>query len=447
MTSNLTPSLPPLNANRPKSSRAKSFLILALLGLLAYGGFSWYKSGQKPAGGSSASVDANSTAAASEAPVPVIATLVRQGDFDVNLNALGTVTPLNTVAVHSMVDGQILSIEFKEGQVVKAGDLLAKIDPRPFEVQLTLANGQLARDQALLDNALADLERYKTLLAQDSIARQVVDTQESLVRQHKGAIQADQGNIDNANLQLKHTKVIAPISGHVGLRQVGPGNMVRASDPNGIVVITQLQPVGVVFTAPEDALPSLMKRLNSGDRITVDAYDRAGQVKLGKGWLLATDNQIDAATGTIRIKAEFPNGNSALFANQFVNVKMALKTIPQATLVPSAAIQHGANGNFVYVVKDDDTVAVTPVKIGAVQNETTVIESGVELDAKVVIEGADRLRDGTKVDVTMRGKPSIRNASLRQSKKVSANKKDKALKYKNSGALKLTRSLSHHTSY
>ena len=206
MTSNLMPSSSTLNANRPKSSRAKSFLILALIALLAYGGFSWYKSAQKPAEASNASGDNNSNAAASEAPVPVIATLVRQGDFDVNLNALGTVTPLNTVAVHSMVDGQILSIEFKEGQVVKAGDLLAKIDPRPFEVQLTLANGQLARDQALLDNALADLERYKTLLAQDSIARQVVDTQESLVRQHKGAIQADQGNIDNANLQLKHNQ-------------------------------------------------------------------------------------------------------------------------------------------------------------------------------------------------------------------------------------------------
>lgn len=447
MTSNLTPSSSSLNANRPKTSRAKSFLILALIALLGFGGYSWYKNGQKSADANNGSNDSKSNVTASEAPVPVIATLVRQGDFDVNLNALGTVTPLNTVAVHSMVDGQVLSIEFKEGQVVNAGDLLAKIDPRPFEVQLTLASGQLARDQALLDNAQADLERYKTLLAQDSIAKQVVDTQESLVRQHKGAIQADQGNIDNANLQLKHTKVIAPISGHVGLRQVGPGNMVRASDPNGIVVITQLQPVGVVFTAPEDALPSLMKRLNSGDRISVDAYDRAGQEKLGKGWLLATDNQIDAATGTIKIKAEFPNGNSALFANQFVNVKMSLKTLAQATLVPSAAIQHGANGNFIYVVKDDDTVAVTPVKVGAVQNETTVINSGVEPDAKVVIEGADRLRDGAKVDVTMRGKPSIRKASLRQAKKTHVSKKDKAFKATTIDSLKLTRRLSNHSSY
>lgn len=440
MTSNLTPSPSPLNANRPKSSRTKSFLIFALLALVAFGGFRWYKNSGMPSSGTSNSNENKSNVELSEAPIPVVATLVRQGNFDINLNALGTVTPLNTVAVHSMVDGQVLSIEFKEGQLVKAGDLLAKIDPRPFEVQLTLANGQLARDQALLENAQADLERYKTLLAQDSIARQVVDTQESLVRQHKGAIQADQGNIDNANLQLKHTKVIAPISGHVGLRQVGPGNMVRATDLNGIVVITQLQPVGIVFTAPEDALPSLIKRLNAGDRISVDAYDRAGQEKLGKGWLLATDNQIDAATGTIKIKAEFPNANGALFANQFVNVKMSLKTLNQAVLVPSAAIQHGVNGTFVYVVKDDDTVSVTPVKVSVVQNETTVINAGVEPDSKVVIEGADRLRDGARVEITMRGKPSMRNASLRRDVHVS--KKNKALHSIVPNSLKLTRSLS-----
>lgn len=286
--------------------------------------------------------------------------------------------------------------------MVGAGDLIAEIDPRPFEVQLTLATGQLARDQALLENARIDLERYRTLLGQDSISRQQVDTQESLLRQYQAAVQSDQGGIDNAKLQLTHARIVAPISGRVGLRQIDPGNIVRATDATGIVVITQLQPIAIVFPIPEDALPRVMKRLRAGDRIPVEAFDRAQKEKLGSGRLLTVDNQIDTATGTVKLKAEFSNADSTLFANQFVNVRMPLETRQNATLLPTAAVQRGAAGTFVYVVKDDLTVTVTPVKLGPVQGEVSTVESGVPAGAKVVIDGADRLREGVKVELVAR---------------------------------------------
>src|SRR6266540_363774 len=283
-------------------------------------------------------------------PLPVVAAPARKGNIDVHIDALGTVTPRNMVVVHSRVDGQLMSVAFREGQTVKAGDLLAQIDPRPFEVQLTQALGQMARDQAQLKNAKVDLERYRTLLAQDSISKQQVDTQESLVRQYQGAIEADQGQIDNAKLQLTYSRITAPITGRVGLRQVDPGNMIHASDQNGLVVITQLTPITVVFTLPEDSVPRVMKRLAAGEAITVDAFDRDGKVKLATGKLITVDNQIDTATGTVKLKAEFPNTDSALFPNQFVNARMGLETRPDATLVPTAAIQRGAPGTFVFVV-------------------------------------------------------------------------------------------------
>jgi len=312
---------------------------------------------------------------------------------------------------------------------VKQGDLLAQIDPRPFEVQLTLASGQLARDKALLENARVDVQRYRTLLAQDSISKQQVDTQESLVRQYEAALQSDQGNIDNAKLQLTYTRVVAPISGRVGLRQVDPGNIVRASDSNGIVVITQLSPIGVVFPIPEDQLPRVMKRLSAGDRIPVEAYDRAQKEKLGSGRLLTADNQIDTATGTIKLKAEFPNTDGMLFANQFVNVRMPVETRPNATLVPTAAIQRGVQGTFVYVVKDDKTVSVAQVQVGSTQGEVTQIESGVAAGAMVVVDGADRLREGAKVEVVTRDAPvpaSPEAAKRGRGKDGAERRKDKA---------------------
>jgi multidrug efflux system membrane fusion protein len=332
-------------------------------------------------------------------PMPVVAAPARKGNIDVYINALGTVTPRNMVVVRARVDGQLMSVAFREGQNVKAGDLLAQIDPRPFEVQLTQANGQMARDQAQLKNAQVDLERYRTLLTQDSISKQQVDTQEALVRQFQGAVQADQGAIDNAKLQITYARITAPISGRVGLRQVDPGNMVHASDANGLVTITQLQPITVIYPVPEDNVPRIVRRMQSGQEVAVEAFDRSGKNKLATGRLLTFDNQIDTATGTVKVKAEFPNQDAALFPNQFVNVRMAVETRQDVTLAPAAAIQRGAPGTFVFLVKQDQSVAMTPVKLGATEGENAEVQSGLEPGNLVVVDGADKLRDGSKVEL------------------------------------------------
>ena len=326
----------------------------------------------------------------------------RKGSIDVYINALGTVTPRNVVTVKPRVDGQLMRVAFTEGEVVKAGALLAEIDPRPFQVQLAQAAGQMAKDQALLKNAQVDLERYRTLLSQDSISKQQVDTQEALVRQYQGTIEADQAAIDSAKLQLTYSRVTAPIGGTVGLRQVDPGNVVHASDTNGIVVIAQLQPISVIFPIPEDNLPRIRRRLATGEAIAVEAWDRDQKVKLATGKLLTIDNQIDTTTGTVKLKAEFDNADLALFPNQFVNIRMLVETMTDATLVPSAAILRGAPGTFVYVVKPDQTVTVAPVKLGPVQAETTAIITGVVPGDVVVTDGTDKLREGAKVELVTR---------------------------------------------
>jgi multidrug efflux system membrane fusion protein len=335
-------------------------------------------------------------------PLPVVAATVRKGSIDVYLNALGTVTPRNVVIVHARVDGELMRVAFKEGQIVKAGDLLAEIDPRPFQVQLTQALGQMAKDHALLKNAQLDLERYRTLLAQDSIAKQQVDTQEALVRQYEGTVQSDQGAIDNARLQLTYSRVTAPISGRVGLRQLDAGNVVHASDPNGIVVITQLQPITVLYPIPEDNVQRIMRRMATGDTVVVEAWDRDIKNKVATGKLVTIDNQIDTTTGTVKLRAEFGNEGLALFPNQFVNVQMLVETLSDAIIVPSAAIQRGSPGTFVYAVKDDLAVTVTPVKLGPVQGEITAIASGLQPGMNVVVDGADKLREGAKVELITR---------------------------------------------
>jgi multidrug efflux system membrane fusion protein len=331
--------------------------------------------------------------------MPVVAQPAMKKDVNVYLTGLGTVTPLKTVTVRSRVDGQLMRVLFREGQLVREGELLAEIDPRPFQAALTQFEGQMARDQALLENARIDRARYEVLLKQDSIAKQLVDTQEALVHQYEGTVKNDLGQVENARLQLSYSRVTAPIAGRLGLRQVDAGNIIRASDANGLVVITQLQPITVIYTIPQDNLQVVLKRVQSSERVPVDAFDRDQKAKLASGALLTLDNQIDTTTGTVKLKAQFPNDDAGLFPNQFVNVRMLIDTRRDVTTVPSAALQRGTRGLFVYVVKEDRTVTLRDVKTGPAENDAIVIESGIEPGELIVVDGMDRLREGAKVEL------------------------------------------------
>ncbi len=329
--------------------------------------------------------------------VPVTAVAVQQGDMPVRLTGLGSVTAFNTVTVKSRVDGQLLKVAFEEGHFVHQGDLLAEIDPRPFQVQLTQAEGQMARDAAQLKDAKINLERYRELLTKQFIAKQQFDDQAATVGQYEGAVKMDQGLIDNAKLQLTYCRLTAPLSGRVGLRLVDVGNIVHASDQNGLVVITQVQPIALLFSIPEDNLPPILKKLRAGERLSVEAYDRAGQTKLATGSLLTVDNQIDQSTGTARLKAVFPNEDHTLFPNQFVNVRLLLDVKKEVGIIPLVAIQRGPQGTFVYVVQADKTVEVRQVTVGPTEGNNAAIEAGLSSGELVVVDGADKLRAGSTV--------------------------------------------------
>ena len=334
-----------------------------------------------------------------DGPVPVRLTEVGSGDFHIELKALGTVTALNTVNVRSRVDGELVKVFFEEGQLVKAGDLLAQIDPRPYQVALQQAEGTLAQNQAQLKNAEIDLARYQGLYAEDSIAKQTLDTQQALVGQYRGTVNSNQAAVAEARLNLDFTRIRAPIAGRLGLRQVDLGNLVRSSDTTPLVVITQVEPIAVNFTLPEKDLPPVLARVRDNQKLRVEAWDRGEQQRLAEGELHSLDNQIDVATGTVKLKARFANVGEQLFPNQFVNVRLRVETRQQATLIPSAAVQFGARGTFVFVLGEGDKVQIRDIKVAASDGATSLVEEGVKVGERLVLEGIDKLKDGSQVQV------------------------------------------------
>jgi multidrug efflux system membrane fusion protein len=334
-------------------------------------------------------------------PVPVSVATAAYGDIEIRIPALGTVTPLATVTVRTQISGILQRVAFTEGQLVHQGELLAQIDPRPYEAAVQQMQGNLRRDQALLADAKLDLMRYEGLVKEDSIAVQQLDTQRALVDQYAGTIESDEGQLKTAQVNLAYTHIVSPVNGRVGLRQVDQGNYVTPGDTNGIVVINQVQPITVIFPIPEDNVPALMRRLRDGATLTAEAYDRTNSAKLADGKLLTLDNEIDTTTGTVKLRAQFDNADGALFPNQFVNIQLLQELLPHQITIPNSAVRRGApNGvvtTFVYVVNADHTVTVRPVTLGVVDGERVAVKSGLAVGELVVTEGGDRLRDGAQV--------------------------------------------------
>ncbi len=400
------------DADTHEPRRGRRWLwIISILVIAAFLFFHFFHRGGKPAdaqGGKDGKGGAGGKGP--DRPVPVLAATAAAKDVGVYLNGLGTVAPLTTVTVKSRVDGQLLRIDFTEGQSVRAGQLLAELDPRPFQVQLMQAEGQRSKDEAALHNAQVDLQRYQVLYSQDSIAKQQLDTQAATVAQIQATIKSDQAQIESARLNLTYAHITAPTAGRVGLRQVDVGNIVHASDANGVVVITQLQPINVLFTLPADQIPQVLPQVHAGKTLGVDAYDRDLKHKLATGRLLAVDNQIDTTTGTVRLKAIFPNQDDALFPSQFVNARLLVNVLEGAVTVPAAAIQRSPQSTFVYAIKPDQTVESRNVVVGLTEGDDTVIEKGLAAGERVVIDGVDKLRPGMKVDTSAPGKGGSQGA-------------------------------------
>lgn len=378
--------------------------------VIGVGGYAVYNAGKPQATATKTTKTSSSKSAFG--PQPVVVATAKRAAVPVYLNGLGNVTAFYSVLVRSRVDGQLMKVNFKEGDYVEKDQVLLEIDPRPYQVQLALAEGTLARDQALLDDAKLDLERYQTLMAQDAIPKQQLDTQRYLVAQYEGNIKQDRANIDNAKLQITYSKITAPISGRVGLRLVDPGNIVHASDTNGMILITQLDPISVLFTIPEDSLPQVVQKIRAGVKLTVDAFSRDNSRKIASGVVQTLDNQIDSTTGTSKLKAVFDNKADQLFPNQFVNIRLLVDTLQNQLVVPAVAIQTGQHGAFVYVVDADSKVHIRNVQIRQQDEETADIASGIADGDQVVVDGTDRLSDGLTVRVRKPGELEQINADL-----------------------------------
>src|SRR5499427_2500685 len=405
--------------NEPQQSAKKKsgrwFLALIVVGAISYGGYRVWGRTAKPADavntqngdtGGRGRGGRGGRGGGAGGRAAVVTVPARKIDMPVYLRGLGTAAASNTVTVRSRVDGQLVRVAYREGQFVNKGDLLAEIDTRPFEVQLAQAKGQLARDEALLRDSQVKLDRNKLLDTKGLIAKQDVDSSIATLQQYEGAIQADQALIANANLQITYSKITAPISGQIGLRLVDEGNIVRAADPNGIVVITQLQPISVLFSIPEDNLGDVLKKLRAGQKLRVEAWDHDDSKKIADGVLLTADNQIDPTTGTSKLKAVFDNNNNALYPNQFVNVRLLVDVLKDSVVVPSSTIQRGSQGTFLYVVKDDQTAELRTVTIRNTEGNDVALASGVEAGEMVVLEGMDKIQDGARVDVQTPGESS-----------------------------------------
>jgi len=369
-----------------------------LLLILIIAGIVWWVMQHRQSGGGGRFVNTG--------PTPVGTATVTKGDMPIVDNALGTVTPLATVTVQTQINGILMEVGFQEGQTVNKGDFLAQIDPRPYQVALEQAQGQLAKDQASLADAELDLARYKKLVAQNAIATQTLDTQVATVAQDKGIVQTDQAQVDAQKLNLIYCHIISPVTGRVGLRQVDPGNYIQTSSTTGIVVVTQLQPISVIFTLPEDSLPAVLKQVHAGQTLEATAYDRTGNIKIEVGKLSTMDNQIDTTTGTLKLRATFDNKTLDLFPNQFVNIKLKVDTLKDTEIVPDSAIQRGAPGTFVYLVKPDNTVTAQPVTLGPDDGEKVAVTKGLQPGQVVVTDGADRLKEGAKITITESGAQS-----------------------------------------
>ncbi len=395
------------SASATAPSKSRWWLWVLVVGVIALG--VWY---YRSAKNSSQAADPGAPAAAGKSKggfsaanmvVPVVVATAQRGDLPVYFNGLGTVTAFNTVTVRSRVDGQLASVAFKEGQFVHEGDLLAQIDPRPFQVQFEQAQGQLAKDQAQRKDAEVNFERFKLLFKEGVIPQQQLDTQAALVGQFDGAITSDQSQIDNAKLQLTYSRITAPISGRIGLRLVDAGNIVHASDTNGLLVITQLQPISVIFSLPQDQLPVVNGKLRSGAQLVVDAYDRDDTAKIASGKLQTIDNQIDPTTGTYKLKSIFANTDNVLFPNQFVNVHLLVDTKHNLVIVPTAAIQRGPQGTYVYAAGPDNTAKIRVVTIAQTTGDSVGLSAGLNSGDVVVIDGQDKLQDGTKINPSPAG--------------------------------------------